>query len=180
MPAHPVATGFYGKLPGRGDFVRAGLSRAFVTDWDGWWSRALPDCKAAMGQAWLGAWMEAPVWRFALPAGMCGPDAALGLWMPSVDRAGRHFPLTMAALFAGGAGRDDAWLDAAEDAGRAALASDMGPDELAALLPAAWCDGYGAADALWWTAGGPLVAACARTMDALPDGAGLRLMLEDP
>ena len=52
-----------------------------------------------MGEDWLPAFLEAPVWRFVLPSGLCGERAALGLMLPSVDRAGRYFPLTFAALF---------------------------------------------------------------------------------
>ena len=31
-----VVAGFYGKLPARGDFVRAGLPRDFIDPWDAW------------------------------------------------------------------------------------------------------------------------------------------------
>jgi type VI secretion system protein ImpM len=77
-----------------------------------------------------------------LTAGLCGPDAALGLWLPSVDRAGRYFPLALAGLIvdanspqliAGGAG----FLMAAETAARDALADDLPPEALAARLAAA-------------------------------------------
>ena len=54
--------------------------------------------RTAMGDDWLPAFLESPVWRFALPRGLCGERAALGLMLPSVDRAGRYFPLTFAAL----------------------------------------------------------------------------------
>ena len=62
------------------------------------------------------AYLEAPVWRFALPPGMCGERAVLGLMLPSVDKAGRYFPLTFAALHPRGiaAASGDAWLDVCE------------------------------------------------------------------
>ena len=89
--------GFYGKLPSCGDFVGAGLPRAFVRAWDGWSARALPASRDRLGPAWQAAWLEAPVWRFALPVGACGDQRAFGVWMPSVDRVGRYFPLVLAA-----------------------------------------------------------------------------------
>ena len=33
--------------------------------------------RSALDTEWLPAWLEAPVWRFALTAGVCGPDAAV-------------------------------------------------------------------------------------------------------
>jgi type VI secretion system protein ImpM len=37
------------------------------------------------------------VWRFALAAGVCGDGAYGGILVPSVDRVGRYFPLTVIA-----------------------------------------------------------------------------------
>ena len=44
--------------------------------------------------------MMAPIWRFALAPGVAGPLPMLGVMMPSVDRVGRQFPLTLAAPMA--------------------------------------------------------------------------------
>ena len=132
----PVAVGFYGKLPARGDFVRAGLPRDFTDRWDEWLQSVLAGSRALMGEAWLPAFLEAPVWRFALPAGMCGERAVLGLMLPSVDRAGRYFPLTFAALHGGLAetAEGDAWLDRCEAVGRDALEQDTPPQEISDML----------------------------------------------
>ena len=97
--------------------------------------------RAALGDDWLAAWNVAPIWRFALPPGDCGPDAALGLWMPSVDRVGRQFPLTFAAVAAesGIAAliRDDGgFLARAEAAGLDAIAAGLDPGDVAARLAA--------------------------------------------
>ena len=51
-----------------------------------------------MGDVWLEAFLEAPVWRFVLPPGLCGARAAIGLIMPSVDKVGRYFPLTLGGV----------------------------------------------------------------------------------
>ena len=78
MPGAVIA-GFYGKLPARGDFVRAGLPRDFTDPWDDWLQTVVAGSRALMGEAWLPAFLEAPVWRFTLPRGMCGPQT------PTVD-----------------------------------------------------------------------------------------------
>jgi len=179
-----VSVGFYGKLPARGDFVRAGLPRAFVEPWDAWLASVLGGSRALMGEDWLPAWLEAPVWRFRLAAGVCGPDAALGLMLPSVDRVGRYFPLTLAAVF--GADRFpperaacDAWLDGCEEAGRAALDDDGTADRLAELLFPPDDSGIGtwAEASLWWTEGAPRVPAGRLHPPGLPSPAAFAAML---
>ncbi len=175
MSAHPV-TGFWGKLPARGDFVRAGLSRAFSDPWDIWFSASLADARERLGVHWHEAWMVAPVWRFALSADLCGPNAVLGLWMPSVDRAGRHFPLTIATEIPDGsaahlAAAGTAWLDEAEQAGRAALEFSHEPDEFLANLPRFYttpADEPFDAASLWWTAGSPRVDAQHFSLATMP------------
>ena len=104
-PASPQGrgVGFYGKLPARGDFVRAGLPRDFTDRWDDWLQSVIAGSRSLMGEAWLPAFLEAPVWRFALPPRhvrrqrRTRPDAA------ERRQAGRYFPLTFAALPAAGA-----------------------------------------------------------------------------
>lgn len=167
VPAVPgAAIGFCGKLPARGDFVSIGLPRGFVEPWHDWMQRMLAASRAALGDDWLAAWNVAPIWRFALLPGDCGPDAALGLWMPSVDRVGRQFPLTFAAVAAesGIAAliRDDGgFLARAEAAGLDAIAAGLDPGDVAARLAAERPSAAGAAGitpalrsregALWWS-----------------------------
>jgi len=177
-----VASGFYGKLPARGDFVRGGLPRDFIDRWDAWLAAAIAGSRTAMGEAWLPAFLESPVWRFVLTPGICGDCGVLGLMLPSVDRAGRYFPLTFAALFRGPAPLDDpAWLDACEAAGRAALEQDVGPEQLGAMLGTP--DGTavlaeaGPSQSLWWTEGAPRVPATRFVISGLPDAAVYATML---
>ena len=92
------AFGLFGKLPARGDFVRAGLPGDFVAAWDHWLEEVIGATRARLGAAWLPAFLEAPVWRFALAPGLCGAASVSGLWLPSVDRVGRYYPLTLAAI----------------------------------------------------------------------------------
>jgi type VI secretion system protein ImpM len=179
-----VTVGFYGKVPARGDFVRAGLPRDFTDPWDDWLQSAMAGSRSLMGDDWLPAFLEAPVWRFRLPAGMCGTAPALGLMLPSVDRAGRYFPLTFAALsshaVAPASGR--AWLDACEEAGRAALERDTPPEDIASLLsaPELEDDANPPVDALWWSDGSSRVQPGHMTLSCLPDAATYAAMLGGP
>jgi type VI secretion system protein ImpM len=127
------AAGFFGKLPSHGDFVSRRLSRDFLDIWDNWLQRAIAESKASLGDDWLEIYLTSPIWRFALMPGICGTDAYLGLVMPSIDRVGRYFPLTIAipipadtstlGLAIAGA----RWFDASEQLLLSVL-DDDGPD----------------------------------------------------
>ena len=88
--------GFYGKLPVLGDFVSRRLSREFINPWDKWLQSAMAASQQQLAEHWLKAYLSSPVWRFALSPGLCGNAGWLGVLMPSVDRVGRYFPLTLA------------------------------------------------------------------------------------
>lgn len=184
--APAIIAGFYGKLPARGDFVRSGLPRDFADPWDAWLQAVIAGSRALMADAWLPAFLEAPVWRFALPAGACGTRAVLGLMLPSVDRVGRYFPLTFAALGAfGPAVAEDpagvAWLDRCEAAGRAALDQDATPEQLDAMLdPPEMGLAAGLSHSLWWTDGAPRVPSMRLVLEAMPDVATYATMLGAP
>jgi len=176
-----VSAGFYGKIPARGDFVRTGLSRDFTDAWDAWLQSVISGSQALMGEAWLPAFLEAPVWRFVLPPGMGGAQAVVGLMLPSVDRAGRYFPLTFAALSPHGIARasGDAWLDACEAAGRDALERDTPPQEVAGMFGSIKPSEQAAdlAEATWWSDGSVRVAASSLALRCLPDAATYAAML---
>jgi type VI secretion system protein ImpM len=189
MGARAVIVGFYGKLPARGDFVRT-LPRDFTDAWDGWLAPALAGSREAMGADWLPAFLEAPVWRFSLPAGLCGARAVLGLMLPSVDNVGRYFPLVFAALFDHGAAPadDPGWLDACETAGRAALEQDTGPEQLGVMIGVPAAPGVAGpaerdmahslwAHSVWWTEGAPRVEAMRLVLPGLPDAGVYATML---
>src|SRR5262245_15208002 len=53
--------------------------------------------RSVLGDRWLDVYLTSPAWRFACAAGACGPGRFIGLMVPSVDRVGRYFPLTLAA-----------------------------------------------------------------------------------
>jgi type VI secretion system protein ImpM len=174
-----AAAGFFGKIPARGDFVRAGLPRSFTDPWDAWLEQVIAGSRDMLGPRWLPAWMEAPIWHFRLPAGHCGPAPVLGVWMPSVDAAGRHFPFTLARV--GALPADPAsWLALAEEIGLEALQHDLAPEAIAARLATADDAGPAVAPeevAFWWTDGSPFVPAVRLACTGLPDSAAFAHML---
>jgi type VI secretion system protein ImpM len=87
--------GYFGKIPALGDFVQGRLPRGFREVWDPWLQAGLSESRAALGAGWLDRYGVAPIWRFALGPGLAGAAAAAGLMMPSQDRVGRFFPLTL-------------------------------------------------------------------------------------
>jgi len=184
--------GLFGKLPARGDFVRENLPRDFTDAWDSWWLRGMADTQQRYGEDWREAWLEAPVWRFVLPPGLCGAGGVLGLWMPSVDRAGRYSPLTIAATAAADwaplVPAMSEFLDEAEEAGRDALADDLSPAELLqriqegfdVLEPAGESPiAIAAGQAAWWTEGGPRVGERLLTGVALPEGRAFAALIDE-
>ena len=179
--------GFEGKLPCRGDFVGRGLPRGFLTPWTAWVEAALAASRASLGETWVEAWLEAPIWCFTLPGGLAGPDAVAGLLMPSVDKADRHYPLTLACVFPAVSAAPDQtavapWLAEAEALAREALAYDLEPDALAQRLTALEIPGHvpaaDAAIAIWWTEGGPRVPAASLSLPSLPEAEQFAGMLD--
>lgn len=92
-----IETGFYGKLPSHGDFLTRRLQRSFVDPWDAWLQAVIAHSQAQLTSSWLDTYLVSPIWRFAISPGCCGDHAWCGIVMPSVDRVGRYFPLTIAA-----------------------------------------------------------------------------------
>ena len=92
-----MEVGFYGKLPSHGDFLRRRVSDAFVGVWDGWLQECIAASRATLGEGWLDVYLTSPAWRFACGAGTCGPAPVVGVMVPSVDRVGRYFHLTLVA-----------------------------------------------------------------------------------
>lgn len=91
-----AAPGFFGKLLERGDFLCRRLPGEFVRAWDTWLQSGLLDFRERCGEPWLEAFLVGPVWRFLIPSGIAGTATWAGVLMPSVDRVGRYFPLTIA------------------------------------------------------------------------------------
>ncbi|MCG7403823.1 MULTISPECIES: type VI secretion system-associated protein TagF [Caballeronia] len=139
--------GWYGKLPSLGDFAARRLSDAFVAPWDAWLAERVGETQLALGDAWLSIYLTCPVWRFFAMPGAIAPTLGAcwtGVVMASVDRVGRHFPLTIAASLqaAPSTGGEVAalwqWLSAIENVALAALDFDHSIerlDEQLAALP---------------------------------------------
>jgi len=108
------AAGFYGKLPCKGDFLQRRVSQEFVDGWDTWLQQCLFVSREQLQDRWLDAYLTSPVWRFVLGEGVCGSGAYAGVMLPSVDRVGRYFPLTLIAQL----NTDDCLLEVAGDDGR--------------------------------------------------------------
>lgn len=93
----PESPGFFGKVPEFSDFLSRRLPRSFLEPWDAWLQQGIVSSRERLGVSWLDTYLTSPLWRFLLAPGVCGPVAWAGVLMPSVDRVGRHFPLTVSA-----------------------------------------------------------------------------------
>lgn len=178
MSQRSIRIGFFGKIPSRGDFVRFGLSQSVTTAWDGWVQAVLPKAEARFGDNWSEIWRAVRPWRFTFGPGVCGPVSLSGLWLPSIDKVGRTFPLLIAAEVAA---MVDTFLDVGEHIGAEAITEALPPDALihriglAPRLPPAE-PRIDSADALWWRKAGPERVELHRG-DGLPDDATFVRML---
>jgi type VI secretion system protein ImpM len=140
--------GWHGKLPSLGDFASRRLPQAFVEPWDGWLAAGLLALREAAPQDWLAAYLGSPSWRFllmpgALPVAAADPAAQqgwAGVLMPSVDRVGRYFPLTIALPLGEGPASTAQmtalwhWLGRLDELARDALFDDWSLERLEAEL----------------------------------------------
>jgi type VI secretion system protein ImpM len=94
-----AVAGWFGKIPALGDFASRRMPESFVAPWDAWLSQGLECARGALGDGWLDAYLSAPLWRFGLMPGIVDRHGWVGVLMPSVDRVGRYFPLTIAAAW---------------------------------------------------------------------------------
>jgi type VI secretion system protein ImpM len=110
----------YGKLPAKGDFLSRNLPREFIDTWDEWLQSGMNASRQALGEGWLETYLTSPLWRFALPAGVCGVNAWCGVVMPSMDKVGRYFPMAVVRMLPPAlspicvAMQNDAWFESVE------------------------------------------------------------------
>lgn len=138
----PTGVGFFGKLPGVGDFVQRRLPRQFVEIWDQHFEYAVGANRNALGTLWHAAFEHSPVWRFVLAPDVCTGSAWAGVMGPSADRVGRCFPMVLASPLSPDPADGmqvlryaDTWFDALERTLRAAQADgSMGVDAFDALV----------------------------------------------
>ncbi len=138
------APGWHGKLPSLGDFASRRLDASFIEPWDGWLAAGLLALREARPDSWLESYLGSPSWRFLLMPGVmpgagpghAGAQAWAGVLMPSVDRVGRYFPLTVVQPLQAGPGstQDMAalwqWLGRLDELARDALFEDWTADKL--------------------------------------------------
>jgi len=93
--------GLFGKLPAKRDFIAVNTPREFLAPWEEWLQGGMTAGRLNLEARWLPAFLKAPLWRFWLGPDICGIPVA-GVFMPSADGVGRHFPLT--AFFCGDGG----------------------------------------------------------------------------
>lgn len=132
--------GWYGKIPALGDFASRRLPANFVNSWDEWLQRSMVASRSSLRERWQELYLNSPIWRFALLPGVVDDKCWIGIMMPSADRVGRYFPLTMAlsldphpetisTVFAA-----QHWFAALEQIALASLSMDFQVTELEAHL----------------------------------------------
>ena len=145
--------GWFGKLPTLGDFASRRLPPEFITAWDAWLSAGLAFWQRADAD-WPAGYMQAPSLRFVLGPGVLAPSVVnslsqglpghtaaggstlAGVVMPSVDRVGREFPLSIVRAVGVWPLSIPAfttvvdWLDAADALALQAVQDDWTADQL--------------------------------------------------
>ena len=143
--------------------------------------RRRPAARDHLGEGWDAAWDQAPAWRFALPAGACGPDPVAGVMAPSADTVGRRFALTAAAILPGRLRRHGRPTGSPRWKARCGPPGARGwtPDALAALLPPPGAaDPAAAPEPGWWTAGSADLPGLIWPLAGLPEPSEFVLLLD--
>ncbi len=136
MPPNPVISttiGFFGKLPGAGDFVVRGFDRPLVTALTQWTDKLVGHLKLGAGDDWTTVFDRLHPVAWVADQGLCGSAPFAGLMRPSLDRVGRRYPLIVGVSLP-----SDARVAPTAAAGRAWF------DYLEGLLYDAWSPGLGA------------------------------------
>jgi type VI secretion system protein ImpM len=81
-----------------GDFVSKGLPASFIDPWDAWLQEIVVGSQQQLGDDWLNYYLTSPIYRFVLAPGICGENGWLGIMIPSVDRVGRYYPMTIVTM----------------------------------------------------------------------------------
>jgi len=92
-----MSIGLFGKLPAKRDFIAARVPRSVLEPYETWLQSALATSRSDLGFGWEDAYLVAPIWRFWIGPSVLGSTCA-GAIMPSVDKVGRYFPLTIMSV----------------------------------------------------------------------------------
>ena len=166
--------GWFGKLPNLGDFASRRLPASFIEPWDDWLQHGLAAAREELGARWLDVYLVAPVRRFCVAPGIIDANAWTGILMPSVDRVGRHFPLTIALPMVRAT---VPWYAAVDAAARRVLDVSFSADDFEQALrevPAAQAIDAPEPGSVWWC--GDADAALLR-FPALPPAASFASLL---
>lgn len=131
-----MQVGLYGKLPAHGDFIFRNLNPEFITLWDEWLQHYISGSREQIGDSWLDIYLTSPIWRFVFSPGVIDEKVWAGLMMPSVDRVGRYFPISIVKPLAKSVSpvnvltRHTAWFEQLEDQCLKALNDEMDADGL--------------------------------------------------
>ncbi|MDB5801553.1 MAG: type secretion-associated protein [Rhodocyclales bacterium] len=131
---------WYGKLPALGDFASRRLPPAFLADWDAWLQRGMAYSQQHLGSDWLDTYLTSNVWSFILAPNTIDSSTWAGIVLPSVDRVGRYFPLTICASLADFSFEPhsiaalEEWVNQLEAAARAGLDANASIDSFEAVL----------------------------------------------
>jgi type VI secretion system protein ImpM len=133
-----VAPGYFGKVPGRGDFISRRVPGSLRADWEAWLATLVVAARESLGPSWPDDWLTAPLWHFGIGAEFSPPHGAAGVLVASADRVGRCFPFSLIAAASGvpdaNAEGRNGWARGAEELVLRALEDDFDPDVLDAAL----------------------------------------------
>lgn len=134
------AVGVYGKIPTHGDFLNLNLPNDFLEGWDHWMQQSVLASQEVLGESWLTHFLISPVWRFVLPSGCVNSQSWAGIMLPSVDKVGRYYPLTLAAAIPEQVGsfeyisNAESWFQCLESVAIMTLEKGLDADELLQAL----------------------------------------------
>ena len=129
-----ITTGYFGKLPMRGDFIRRNLAPEFIQTWDEWLQSVIDTSRNNLQEQWLNYYLVSPVWRYYFS--LAENDVYTGVVLPSVDKVGRYFPFTVAAnvknspSFTTFITNNMQWYDTLENLALSALQENISFEEL--------------------------------------------------
>ncbi|AGT11471.1 type VI secretion system-associated protein TagF [Paracoccus aminophilus] len=95
VPPGPVPVALFGKHPGHGDFVSAGMPDGLARLLSDWLGSTLGEVRDLLGPDWEGVTRSPGGLRFWLGAAFGEGQAWRGTMRMSGDKVGRHYPLVL-------------------------------------------------------------------------------------
>lgn len=132
--------GLYGKLPAYGDFIFRNLNSTFINPWDEWLQHFISGSRQQLGDEWLNIYLSSPIWRFVISPGVLDNTMWAGFMMPSVDRVGRYFPVSVVKPFPASVNpvnfivNQQNWFNQLETICLSALEGKIDADQLVAMM----------------------------------------------